>query len=88
MYNDDDAATFSVPAADDAEGAPAVELVVRQTLDEEDLCSIFDDAWLGSRVRERGRQGGRAGRAGQVPGLWPGLSALLAGLGLTHAADQ
>ena len=52
MYNDDDTSTFIVPASGAAGGA-AVKLVVRQTMEEEDLCSIFDDAWLGSRVRAR-----------------------------------
>eukprot|EP01052_Picozoa_sp_SAG31_P012036 SAG31_NODE_694_length_12769_cov_8.102447_11_plen_96_part_00 len=49
MYADDDTATFTVPPI--ADDAPSIKLVVQQTLEEADLCSIFDDAWLGSRVR-------------------------------------
>ena len=48
MYNDVDEVTYTVAAA----AAGGVPLKIQQTMDAEDMCAIFDDAWLGSRVWE------------------------------------
>jgi hypothetical protein len=61
MYNDGDEVVYTVhlpqqpssaaPGAD-ASTQPGVALRIQQTMDAEDMCAIFDDAWLGSRVWE------------------------------------
>eukprot|EP01045_Picozoa_sp_COSAG04_P030129 COSAG04_NODE_5143_length_1721_cov_71.471023_2_plen_307_part_00 len=49
MYRDSGEVAYAVRPAG---GRAAVELRIQQQMDAEDLCAIFDDAWLGSRVWE------------------------------------
>ena len=53
MYADNDEVVYTLPPPPTADaGAAGVQLRIQQTMEAEDLCAIFDDAWLGSRVWE------------------------------------
>jgi hypothetical protein len=53
MYGDGDEYTYDVVLPGD--GGAVCPLRVFQTMEADDLCAIFDDAWLGSRVWEATR---------------------------------
>eukprot|EP01043_Picozoa_sp_COSAG02_P090556 COSAG02_NODE_27392_length_610_cov_3.559687_1_plen_181_part_10 len=91
MYSDTDEVVYTLPPAAgassgvDGRGGTKHQLCIQQCMEEEDICAIFDDAWLGSRVWEATTTFcDRLCGAGGVPPLLPrivGSSVLELGAG-------
>ena len=73
MYSDAEEVVYTLPTA--AEGTQHAQLHIQQCMEEHDICAIFDDAWLGSRVWEATTTFcDRLCGAGGVPPLLPGIA--------------